>query len=187
MIANKFVTGDDAGDPYGCAKLGANTPMEGFCAHGWNRSKIICIYTPFENSPTSQTRQQMFTHNGSNDADWRKDEPLLGIFSYNAPFRGSKPQNHQFWGVNRRFQAKLAKSKNVHDIIKTTASIPTTFCTVIETTKFPSWVVPTRASRIQDGRRPPSSKNLHISAAVREILAKFCTVLQFDFLDCSER
>ena len=42
-----------------------------------------------------------------------------------------------FGGVNRRFQAKLAESKNVH-IIKTTASIPTTFCTVIKTTKCPS-------------------------------------------------
>ena len=46
--------------------------------------------------------------------------------------RDKNPQNSQFWGVNRRFQAKLAKSKNVH-IIKTTASIPTTFCTVIKT------------------------------------------------------
>jgi len=47
--------------------------------------------------------------------------------------------------VNRRFQAKLAKSKNVY-IIKTTASIPTKFCTVmIKTIKYPSWVVPTHA------------------------------------------
>jgi len=33
--------------------------------------------------------------------------------------------------VNRRFQAKVAKSKNMH-IIKTTASISTKFCTVIK-------------------------------------------------------
>ena len=65
------------------------------------------------------------------------------------------PKNPQFWGVNRRFQAKLAKSKNVH-IIKTTASIPTKFCTMIKTTKCPSWVVPTHALQIQDGGRPPS-------------------------------
>ena len=67
----------------------------------------------------------------------------------------------QFWGVNRRFQAKLAKSKNVH-IIKTTASIPTIFCTVIKTTKCPSWVVPTQALQIQDGGPPPSWKNRKI-------------------------
>jgi len=43
------------------------------------------------------------------------------ICSHGSPFRGSKTSKTQFWGVNRRFQAKLAKSKNVH-IIKTTAS-----------------------------------------------------------------
>jgi len=72
------------------------------------------------------------------------------------------PKNPQFWGVNRRFQAKLAKSKNVH-IIKTTASIPTEFCTVIKATKCPSWVVPTHALQIQDGGRPPSWKNRKIA------------------------
>ena len=53
------------------------------------------------------------------------------------------------------------KSKNVH-IIKTTASIPTKFCTVIKTTKCPSRVVPTHALQIQDGGRPPSRKNRKI-------------------------
>jgi len=63
--------------------------------------------------------------------------------------------------VSRRFQAKLVKSKNVH-IIKTTASIPTKFCTVIKTTKCPSWLVPIHALQIQDGGRPPSCKNRKI-------------------------
>jgi len=59
-----------------------------------------------------------------------------------------------------RFQAKLAKSRNMHiRPIKTTASIPTAFCTVIKTTKSPSWVVSTHALQIQDGGRPPSWKN----------------------------
>ena len=65
------------------------------------------------------------------------------------PFSYFPPKNLQFLGVNRRFQAKLAKSKNVH-IIETTVSIPTKFCTVIKTTKCPSWVVPTHALQIQD-------------------------------------
>ena len=47
-------------------------------------------------------------------------------------------------------------------IIKTTASIPTKFCTVIKTTKCPSWVVPAHALQIQDGGRPPSWKNRKI-------------------------
>jgi len=77
------------------------------------------------------------------------------------PFPYFPPKNRKFWGVNRRFQAKLAKSKNVH-IITTTVSIPTKFCTVIKTTKCPSWVVPTHALQIQDGGRPPSLKNRKI-------------------------
>jgi len=84
--------------------------------------------------------------------------PFVGIFHIAPHLGGQKSQNPQFWGVNRRFQAKLAKSKNVH-MIKTTASIPTKFCTVIKkTTKCPSWVVPTHALQIQDGGRPPSWK-----------------------------
>jgi len=74
------------------------------------------------------------------------------------PFPYFPLKNSQFWGVNQRLQAKLAKLKNVH-IIKTTASIPTKFCTVIKTTKCPSWVVPTHALPIHDGGRPPSWKN----------------------------
>ena len=72
--------------------------------------------------------------------------------------------------MNRHFQAKLAKSKNVH-IIKTTASIPTKFCTMIKTTKCPSWVVPTHAFQIQDGGRPPSwkiEKLLYLSRGLRD-------------------
>ena len=112
----------------------------------------------FGNAPTCQTPRRIFTHDGSNDADSRKDVPFLEIFHIAPILGGQKPQNPQLWGVNRRFQAKLAKSKNVH-IIKTTALILTKFCTVIETTKCPSWVVPTRALQIQDGGRPPSWKN----------------------------
>jgi len=44
------------------------------------------------------------------------------------------PKKLFFLGVNRRSPAKLVKSKNMH-LIKVTASIPTKFCTVINTTK----------------------------------------------------
>jgi len=47
-------------------------------------------------------------------------------------------------------------------IIKTTAPIPTRFCTVIKTTKCPSCVVQTHAQQIQDGGRPPYWKNRKI-------------------------
>jgi len=43
-------------------------------------------------------------------------------------------QNPNFGGVNRHFQAKLMKYKNMH-IINTTALIPTKFCTTIKAAK----------------------------------------------------
>ena len=84
-----FVTGDYVGDPYGCANLGAYLSTGGFWAYGWNITKIILIYTFFGNSPTGRTRRRIFTHDGSNDADSRKDVPFLEIF-YIAPNLGGK-------------------------------------------------------------------------------------------------
>ena len=48
---------------------------------------------------------------------------LWGCRWYASPFRGSNPPKNNFEGLNRRFKAKIAKSKNMH-IIKCTASIP---------------------------------------------------------------
>jgi len=67
------------------------------------------------------------------------------------------PKNPNFWGVNRDFPAKRAKYCNVH-IIKTTASIITKFCRVIEIPKYSLWVVQICPKQIQDGGRPPSWK-----------------------------
>ena len=107
------------------------------------------------------------------------------FFSHYSPFRGSTPL---FWGLNRRFQAKLAKSKDMH-IIKTTASIPTKFCTVIKTTKCPSWVVPTHITnaRWRTAAILEKSKNCYISAMVWAILTKFGSRMQFDTLDWFHR
>ena len=78
-----------------------------------------------------------------------------GFFHIATHLGGQK----QFLGVNRRiFKPNSRNPKNVH-IIKTTASIPTKFYTVIKTEQRPSWVVPTQALHIQDGGRPPSWKN----------------------------
>ena len=60
-------------------------------------------------------------------------------------------------------------------IVKTTALIPTKFCTTIETTKYSSWLVQIRARQIQDGGRPPfwktvKSRYLH---TIWPILTKF--------------
>ena len=95
-ITKKFVASDYVGDPYGYAKFGANPSTGGFWANGWNITKSLFIYLfiPFMNSPTGQTRRRIFTHDGSNDADSRKD-CLFGVSLTLLPILGVKPQ---FWG-----------------------------------------------------------------------------------------
>jgi len=68
------------------------------------------LFIPFfMNSLTSQTRRRIFTLYGSNDADSRKDVPF-GVSLTLLPILVVKyPENPNFWGVNRRFQAKRAK------------------------------------------------------------------------------
>ena len=61
------------------------------------------------NSPTGQTRRRIFTLDGSKDADSHKDVPFRGFIEIAPHFRGEIPQNPNFWGVNRRFQAKRAQ------------------------------------------------------------------------------
>ena len=177
--------GDYVGDPYGCAKLGAYPSTGDFWAHGWNITKIIFIYALFSGTHLQVRHVDGFSRMMAQTTRTRARMCLFWEFFTLLPIYWVKnPQNSQFWGVNRSFQAKLAKSKNVH-IIKTTASIPTKFCTLIKTTKCPSWVVPTHALQIQDGggRHLKKSKNRHISAAVQPILTKFGTLKHFDPLD----
>ena len=70
---------------------------------------FIYLYLFFMNSPTGQTSRRIFTLDGSNDADSRKDVPF-GHFVDMLPILGVKySQNPIFGGVNRRFQAKWAK------------------------------------------------------------------------------
>ena len=53
------------------------------------------------NSPTGQTRRRIFTLDGSNDADSRKDVPFRGFVDIAFHSGVKYPQNPNFWGVNR--------------------------------------------------------------------------------------
>ena len=97
-----------------------------------------------------------------------------GFRWYCTQFWGVKyPQNPNFRGLNRRFQAKRAKYWKVH-VIEPTASILTKFGTTIQTTKWTSCVVPICAQQIQDGGRQLFLKRLNccISATVWPILQR---------------
>ena len=161
-ITKKFGTGDYVGDPYGCAKFGANPSTGGFWANGWNITKFLFIYLfiRFFHELTYRSDSSTDFH-----AWWLKRRGFVqgcafwGFRWQLLPILGVKyPKNLNFWGVNRRFQAKRAKYWKFH-VIETNASISTKFCTTIETNKNSSWLVPIGAQQIQDGGRPPFWKN----------------------------
>ena len=114
------------------------------------------LFIPFFMNSPGQTCRRIFKLEGSNDRrGLAQGYAPFGDFVDIAPhFGGEIPRKPQFWGLNRRFQAKQAKYWKFH-VIETTASISTKFCTTIETIKWSSWVVPIGAQQIQDGGRPP--------------------------------
>jgi len=80
---------------------------------------------------------------------------LFWLWLILKPIYGIKlPKKPNFRSVNRHSPAKHVKYWNVH-IIKTTASIITKFCRVIETHKYSLRVVKICPKQIQDGGRPP--------------------------------
>jgi len=106
-----------------------------FSANGWNITIFfIYLYIFIRRSPTGQTRQRIFTFDGSNNSDSSKGCAFWGFCWHGSPFWEWNPQNPNFGGVNWRFQDKRAKYWKFH-IIETRASIPTNFSARIETTK----------------------------------------------------
>ena len=63
--------------------------------------------------------------------------------------------------------------------MKTTASIPTKFCTTPKTTKCSSWVVQIGTQQIQDGGRPPLWKTVKLPY-LRNRLTDFGEIWQGD-------
>jgi len=71
---------------------------------------FIYLFIPFFiNSHTGETRRRIFTLDGSNDADSRKDVPFGGFVDIASHFGVKYRQNPNIGGVNRRFRAKRAK------------------------------------------------------------------------------
>jgi len=88
----KFVASDYVGDPYGSAKFGANPSTGGFSANGWNITKFFYLCLFFGNSPTGQTRRQIFTLDGSNDTNSHKGVPFEGFVDIAPNLGGESPK-----------------------------------------------------------------------------------------------
>jgi len=86
---------------------------------------------------------------------------LFGFVHIASHLGGQNPQNPNFGVWIGVFKPNSRNRKC--NIIKTSASIPTKFCTMIKNTKCLSWVVPTHALQIQDGAQPPSWKKIEKS------------------------
>jgi len=129
-------------------------PLLGFCL-------CLSFFFGLFVTRTGRTGGPILTICTSYDIFLPKDVPFADMLPH---LRGSNPPKTP---MNRRFPAKLLKSKNMH-IIKPTASIPTKFCTMIKTTKCPSWVVQTHITnpRWRTAAILEKSKNRHISAAI---------------------
>ena len=102
-MTQKFVASDYVGDPYGCAKFGANPSTGGLLGKWVKYNEIffylfIYLYLFLINSPTGQTRRRIFTLDGSNDADSRKDVPFVGFVDIASHFGDKIPQKPQFLG-----------------------------------------------------------------------------------------
>ena len=93
----------------------------------WGRYHVpqnvfLVIYAPFlRNSPTGQTPRRIFTHDGSNDADSRKDVPFLEIFHIAPHLGGQKPFQKPKFGAwigvfkpNSRNRKTCILSKPLH-------------------------------------------------------------------------
>ena len=170
--------------PYGWAKFGSNPSMGGFWANGWNITKFFFIFIFSVNSPTGQTRRRIFTLDGSNDADSRKNVTFGGFVDIAPHFRGEIPRKTQFLGREYAFSSQTGK------ILKVSCfrSYCIDFNQILHNDRDPQVVVacgPNRRPRNPRWRTAAMFKkklNRHISATVWPILMKFGTVTHIGLL-----
>ena len=114
-ITKKFVASDYVGDPYGYAKFGANPSTGGFWANGWNITKFFLFIPFFSWTHLQVRRDDGFSCLMAQTTRIHARTCLLGVSLTLLPILGVKyPKNPNFWGVNRRFQAKRANYWKFH-------------------------------------------------------------------------
>jgi len=97
LITKTFVTGDYVGDPLRLCQIRCIS-VHGGLLGTWVKynQNYFYSYLILRNSPTGQTRRRIFTHDGSNDADSRKDVPFGRFFHITPHLGGQKPPKNNF-------------------------------------------------------------------------------------------
>ena len=132
--------------------------VDGWLLGKWVKYNSIFLFVVFFHELTYRVQVRPVESLMAQTTRTRARMCLLGASLTLPPILGVKsPENPNFWGVNKRFQAKRTKYWTFH-VIEITESISTKFCTTIESIKRSSWVVPIGAQRIQYGGRPPFLK-----------------------------
>ena len=113
----------------------------------------------------------------------------MGIFHIAPHLGGQKPQNSQFWGVKRRFQAKTREIQkrayyqnyciDSNQILHSDKDHQMPFVGGPPQTHY--------KSKMADGRHLGKSKSCYISAAFLPILTKFGMVKHFEPPDRTDR
>ena len=147
----------------------------------------VCLSVRFFVGATGHSFGAILTLNGSNDVISQPLVPFGGQVNIAPPLRELNPPKTQFWGVNRRFQAKRAKYRKFH-VIGTTASISTNFCTTIGPRDHQEVVVgghnrwPINPRWRTAAILKKKLLNRHISATVWPILIRFGAVKHIGLL-----
>ena len=104
------------------------------------------LYTSARSLPAQVDR---FWRSISHTTRFRPRMWLLGVSFILLPILGVKsPKDH----ILKAWIGILSLTcKIIIHTIEITAPITTKFCTVIKTTKYSTWVVPTRVKQVQDG------------------------------------
>ena len=82
-ITKKFVASDYVGDPYGCAKFGANPSTGGFWENRWNITKNFFHQLTYRSDPSTDFHAWWLKRRGS---------------AQGLPFGGFVDIASQFWG-----------------------------------------------------------------------------------------
>ena len=77
---------------------------------------LLSLFFLFLDTCTACTREPIFTHNSSKDADWLKEVPSKQVFLDIFTFWGYFPQNSQNFAANRETPAQTKNSNNSYAV-----------------------------------------------------------------------